>query len=366
MSKLALFQPLQLKDARLRNRIAVAPMCQYMAEDGVATAWHQVHYPGMARGGAALVIVEATAVSPEGRITPGCLGLWNEAQAAALAPIAVAIKAAGAIPGIQLAHAGRKASANRPWEGDDHIASDDPRSWPTISPSAIPFGGQLDRVPQAMTVADIARVQADFAAAATRAREAGFEWLELHFAHGYLGQSFFSRHANQRQDDYGGDAPRRGRFLRETLAAVRQRWPEHQPLTARFGVVEFDGHDEETLAEAIELSGQLRDGGLDLLSVSAGFSTVDARIPWKPGFLAPYAARVRAATGMPIASAWGFGDPQLAEQALQQQQLDLVMIARSHLANPHWPYHAARVLGHEAASSVLPTPYAHWLGRYRD
>ncbi len=361
----ALFQPFKLKDLSLRNRIAVPPMCQYMAIDGVVNDWHQVHYPALARGGAGLLIVEATAVSPEGRITPGCTGLWNDTQAEALAPIAAAIKAAGAVPGIQLAHAGRKASANRPWEGDDHIAESDARGWATIAPSALAFGANLPQVPRAMTLEDIARVRADFVAAAKRARDAGFEWLELHFAHGYLGQSFFSVHANQRDDAYGGSFDNRSRFLLETLAAVREVWPEHLPLTARFGVIEYDGRDEETLAESIELTRNFKRGGLDLLSVSVGFSTLQAKVPWAPAFLAPIAARVRQEAGLPVAAAWGIDTPQLADSTVANGQLDLVMIGRAHLANPHWPLQAARALNVERPTWVLPAPYAHWLERYR-
>ena len=361
----ALFQPFKLKDLSLRNRIAVPPMCQYMAIDGVVNDWHQVHYPALARGGAGLLIVEATAVSPEGRITPGCTGLWNDTQAEALAPIAAAIKAAGAVPGIQLAHAGRKASANRPWEGDDHIAENDARGWATIAPSALAFGANLPQVPKAMTLEDIARVRADFVAAAKRARDAGFEWLELHFAHGYLGQSFFSVHANQRDDAYGGSFDNRSRFLLETLAAVREVWPEHLPLTARFGVIEYDGRDEETLAESIELTRNFKRGGLDLLSVSVGFSTLQAKVPWAPAFLAPIAARVRQEAGLPVAAAWGIDTPQLADSTVANGQLDLVMVGRAHLANPHWPLLAARALNVERPTWVLPAPYAHWLERYR-
>ena len=361
----ALFQPFKLKDLSLRNRIAVPPMCQYMAIDGVVNDWHQVHYPALARGGAGLLIVEATAVSPEGRITPGCTGLWNDTQAEALAPIAAAIKAAGAVPGIQLAHAGRKASANRPWEGDDHIAENDARGWATIAPSALAFGANLPQVPKAMTLEDIARVRADFVAAAKRARDAGFEWLELHFAHGYLGQSFFSVHANQRDDAYGGSFDNRSRFLLETLAAVREVWPEHLPLTARFGVIEYDGRDEETLAESIELTRNFKRGGLDLLSVSVGFSTLQAKVPWAPAFLAPIAARVRQEADLPVAAAWGIDTPQLAESSVANGQLDLVMVGRAHLANPHWPLQAARALHIERPTWVLPAPYAHWLERYR-
>ncbi|MDH0300494.1 MULTISPECIES: NADH:flavin oxidoreductase/NADH oxidase [unclassified Pseudomonas] len=361
----ALFEPYTLKDVTLRNRIAIPPMCQYMAEDGMINDWHHVHLAGLARGGAGLVVVEATAVSPEGRITPGCAGIWNDAQAQAFVPVVQAIKAAGAVPGIQIAHAGRKASANRPWEGDDHIAADDARGWETIAPSAIAYGADLAKVPRAMSLDDIARVKQDFVAAARRARDAGFEWIELHFAHGYLGQSFFSEHSNQRTDAYGGGFDNRTRFLLETLAAVREVWPENLPLTARFGVVEYDGRDEQTLQESIELARRFKAGGLDLLSVSVGFTIPETSIPWGPAFLGPIAERVRREAKLPVTSAWGFGTPELAEGALQANQLDLVSVGRAHLADPHWPYAAAKALGVDKAAWTLPAPYAHWLERYR-
>jgi 2,4-dienoyl-CoA reductase-like NADH-dependent reductase (Old Yellow Enzyme family) len=360
----SLFSSYSLKDITLRNRIAVPPMCQYSATDGIPNEWHLAHYTQIATGGAGLVIVEATAVAPEGRITPACLGIWNDEQTRSHARIARAIKQAGAVPGLQIAHAGRKASANLPWEGDDHLPESDPRSWETISPSAVAFGANLPKVPMAMTLADIRRIQADFTAAAKRALEAGYEWLELHFAHGYLAQSFFSVHANKRTDAYGGDAQGRGHFLLETMAAVREVWPERLPFAMRFGVIEYDGRDMETLAEAIALSKQFRDGGLDFMSVSIGFSTPNATIPWGPAFLAPIAERVRRETNLPVASAWGFGRPDLAENAIKNKQLDLVMIGRAHLENPHWPYHAAKSLGIDNPSWVLPAPYAHWLERY--
>lgn len=360
----ALFQPFSLKDITLRNRIAVPPMCQYSATDGVINDWHVANYTGQARGGAGLVIVEATAVAPEGRITPACAGLWTDAQAEAFIPVVRGIKAHGAVPGIQIAHAGRKASANRPWEGDDHIPNDAANGWQTIAPSAIPFGAHLPKVPEAMTLQDIERVKADFVAAARRALAVGFEWLELHFAHGYLAQSFFSPHANQRTDAYGGNADNRGRFLRETLAAVREVWPEHLPLTIRFGVIEFDGNDEQTMSEAIDLTRQFKAGGMDMMSVSIGFNTPTAKIPWAPAFMGPIAKRVRVEAGVPVSSAWGFGEPHIAEKAVQDGQLDLVMVGKAHLANPHWAYHAARELKVERPSWVMPAPYAHWLERY--
>lgn len=331
-----LFEPFSLKDVTLRNRIVVPPMCQYSAEEGVINEWHHVHLASMARGGAGLVVVEATAVAPEGRITPGCAGIWTDEQAQAFVPAVRAMKAAGAVPGIQIGHAGRKASANRPWEGDDHIVNSDPRAWQTIAPSAVAFGANLPKVPREMSLQDIARVQQDFVDAARRARDAGFEWIELHFAHGYLGQSFFSEHSNTRTDAYGGSFDNRSRFLLETLAAVRKVWPESLPLTARFGVIEYDGRDEQTLAESIELARRFKAGGLDLLSVSVGFTIPETNIPWAPAFMGPIAQRVRQEAHLPVTSAWGFGSPQLAEESIKDGQLDLVSIGRAHLADPHW------------------------------
>ncbi|MXQ10891.1 NADH:flavin oxidoreductase/NADH oxidase [Microvirga makkahensis] len=362
----SLFDPFALKGVTIRNRIAVSPMCQYMAKDGFLNEWHQVHYATLARGGAGLVVVEATAVSPEGRITPSDVGLWSDAHVEGFASVAKAIKDAGAVPGIQIGHAGRKASANRPWEGDDHIPSDDPRGWRTIAPSAIPFGGDLAKVPEAMTQDDIARVRDNFVAAAERAREAGFEWLVLHFAHGYLGQSFLSAYSNQREDEYGGSVENRGRFLVETLAAVRKVWPEHLPLTARLGVIEFDGRDEETLSESIELLRRLKGEGLDLVDVSIGFSTPSAQVPWGPNFMLPVAERVRKETGLPGGTSWFISDPRQADAFIREGKLDLVFLGRPMLENPNWPYAAARKLGVDrAAWATLAAPYAHWLDRYR-
>lgn len=359
-----LFTPYKIKSVELRNRIAIPPMCQYSATNGFVNDWHTSHYASLARGGAGLVIVEATAVSPEGRITPACLGLWNDEQAAAITPIVKAIKDAGAVAGIQIGHAGRKANSNRPWEGDNHIKSDNPNYWETISPSAIAFGEHLDRVPREMSLEDIERVCYDFVQAAIRARDAGFEWLELHFAHGYLGQSFLSQHANHRKDSYGGTLDNRCRFLLETFTAVRKVWPEDLPLTVRLGVVEFDGNDAETLNESIYLINKMRDIGLDFANISIGFSTPNNSIPWGKAFLAPIAARVRVESNVPVASAWGFEDPHVANRCIKDEQVDLVMVGRKHLANPHWAYQAAIELQIERAAWLLPAPYAHWLDRY--
>lgn len=359
----SLFTPFRLKDAELRNRIVVSPMCQYSADDGIINDWHRTHLAGLARGGAGLVIAEATAVSPEGRITPGCAGIWTDEQGEAWSHAVKAIKAAGAVPGIQIAHAGRKASANRPWEGDDHIAADDARGWDTIAPSAVAFGGNLPKVPRAMELADIERVKADFVAAARRARAAGFEWLELHFAHGYLAQSFFSTWSNQREDAYGGSLDGRARFLLETLAAVREVWPENLPLTARFGVTEFDGSDD--LEDGIEMVRRFKQGGLDFIDVSIGFSTPTANIPWGPAFMAPIAERVRCETGLPATTSWFVSQPAQADAMIGEGKVDLVSLGRPLLADPHWPYRAAIELGVDKAAWTLPAPYAHWLERYR-
>lgn len=359
-----LFTPLTLKGITLRNRIAVSPMCQYQGVDGLPTDWHPAHYQSRARGGAGLVVVEATAVSPEGRITPACLGLWSESHAAALAPIVNGIKAAGAVPGIQIGHAGRKASANIPWAGDDHIPAGDPRGWDPIAPSPVAYGDSLPRVPREMTKADIVRVQEDFVSAAKRARDIGFEFLMLHFAHGYLAQNFLSPWSNRRTDEYGGSAENRARFMLETLESVRAVWPEHLPLAARFGVIEFDGRDEETLAESIAMAKRFKELGLDFLDVSMGFSTPAAKVPWGPGQLREISHRVLRESGLLGSTSWNINTPSLAEQMLQEGAADLVMIGRPMLANPHWPFAAARELGVPNPASILPPPYAHWLSRY--
>jgi 2,4-dienoyl-CoA reductase-like NADH-dependent reductase (Old Yellow Enzyme family) len=359
MSKL--LSGFQLKGVSLKNRIVVSPMCQYSADDGVPNEWHLVHLGARAIGGAALVIAEATAVSPEGRITPGCTGLWNDTQADAWAPIARFVKRHGAVPGIQIAHAGRKASANRPWEGDDHMPASDPRAWDPLAPSPVAFGDTLPRVPHEMTKDDILRVQRDFVASARRARAAGFEWLELHFAHGYLAQSFFSPIANKRSDEYGGSFDNRARFLLDTLSAVREIWPQQYPLTVRLGVSDFS-KDGQPLEESIQLVKQLKDRGLDLIDVSIGFNSPDVSgVPWGPAFMAPIAQRIKAEAAIATAVGWFINEPQQAEAIIANGQADLVMLAHKELDDPHFPYHAAKALGVADPHNVLPPPYAHWM-----
>ncbi|WP_346830849.1 NADH:flavin oxidoreductase/NADH oxidase [Pseudomonas abietaniphila] len=363
----SLFEPFTLKGITLRNRIVAAPMCMYAVKDGVIGEWHKAHLAQLAAGGAALITVEATAVSPEGRITWGDTGLWNDQQAEAFRPAVAAIKAAGAVAGIQIGHAGRKASANRPWEGDDQIADEQPNGWATIGPSPIAFGGQKSwKVPSAMSITDIARVQDDFVKAAQRALNAGFEWLELHFAHGFLAHSFLSPHSNHRKDIYGGTFANRARFILETFSAVREVWPDEFPLSARLGVVEYDGRDEETLAESIELIKLLKQAGIDFVSVSVGFSVPEATIPWSaPAFMAPVAKRIRQECDLPVALAWGVGEPTVADEAIQHGHADLIAVGRALLANPRWPYAAAKSLGLDRASWLtLPASYAFWLENF--
>lgn len=359
-----LFSDFKLKDVHLKNRVAVSPMCQYSATEGVPNDWHRVHLGSLATGGSALVIAEATAVSPEGRITPACTGLWNDQQLEAFAPIVRFIESHGVVPGIQIAHAGRKASAQRPWEGDSHLPANDPQAWEPIAPSAIAFGANLPRVPRAMTKEDIVRIREAFVASAKRALAAGFKWLNLHFAHGYLAQSFFSPLANQRTDDYGGSFENRARFLLETLSAVRKVWPENLPLTARLGVIDYV-EGEQPLEESIELIRRMKAEGLDFIDVSMGFNTPDvSRVPWKEhAFLAPIAERVRREVGIPVATSWNISHPIKTNELIVSGQLDLVMLAKALLDDPHWPYHAAQRLGIDTPQKVLPSQYAYWLKR---
>ena len=352
-----LFDEFRLKDVVLRNRIAVSPMCQYSSDNGFPNDWHFVHLGSRAVGGAGLVVVEATAVSPEGRISPADSGIWLDDHVQPLARISHFLKQYGAMPGIQLAHAGRKASANKPWEGDDHIETGH-GGWDTIAPSPVAFGANLPKVPRAMTAEDIARIQDAFVAAAKRSLAAGFEWLELHFAHGYLAHQFYSPLANHRTDAYGGSFDNRIRFLLETFAAVRKVWPERLPLTVRLSVTDWI-EGGVTVEESIELVRNLKAAGLDLLDVSQGFVTPDiSKVPWGAGFMIPVAGRIRRETGVPTAVGWMITDPHQANEAVREQHTDLVMLARELLRDPYWPYHAAVELGSEKAETILPIQYA--------
>lgn len=359
-----LFDRYTLKGVTLRNRIAASPMCQYMANDGFLNAWHQTHYTTLAKGGAGLVVLEATAVSPAGRITPGDTGIWSDAHVPGLAAAASAIRTAGAVPGIQLAHAGRKAGCLPPWQGGAPLPASDPRAWTPLAPSALPFMADAPHMPAEMSPGDIARTQQEFADAALRALQAGFEWIELHFAHGFLAQSFLSRHSNQRTDQYGGSLENRARFLVETVAAVRAVWPASLPLTARLGVVEFNPGQEASLDEALQVLQWLQGKGLDLVDAGLALSTATEQVPWGPNLMVPYAARIRQQTGLAVGTSWSITSAQQADAFVRSGQLDLVFLARTLLANPHWPFLAARELQIPEPAQVLPTPYAYWLANW--
>ena len=362
----SLFTPYTLKNITLRNRIVVSPMCQYMAEDGLVNDWHQTHYTSFAKGGSGLVIVEATAVSAKGRITPGDVGLWNDEQIPGLALVAKAIGVAGAVAGIQLGHAGRKAGCTPPWHGGAPLPKDDPQAWQPIAASALPYMPSAPHIPVAMTIEDIQNTQQDFADAARRASQAGFEWLELHFAHGFLAQNFLSKHANNRTDQYGGSLENRSRFLLETVSAVRKVWPASFPLTIRLGVIEFDEGADASFKESIQVLHWLKDAGVDLVDAGLAGSTPKEQVPWGPNFMVPYAERIRNETGLPVATSWLIKNPDEADAFIREGRLDLVFLARSLLANPHWPFHAARKLKIEKSSEVLPTPYAYWLQHWEE
>jgi 2,4-dienoyl-CoA reductase-like NADH-dependent reductase (Old Yellow Enzyme family) len=350
-----LFAPFTLKSITLRNRVGVSPMCQYSSEDGVANDWHLVHLGSRAIGGAGLILVEATAVSPEGRITPGDAGIWGEQHIEPLARINRFMKRHGAVPGIQIAHAGRKASAARPWDGGDHLAND-AGGWTPEAPSAIAFGDGLDKVPHELTVAEIQRVQADFVAAAKRSLTAGFEWVELHAAHGYLAHEFLSPLSNQRTDSYGGSFENRIRFLLETTRAVRAVWPEHLPFTVRLSCTDWaeGGWDIE---QTVELARRLKTEGVDLIDCSSGGAVPHAKIAVGPGYQVPFAERVRREAGIATAAVGMITDAKQANDIVRSGQADVVLLARESLRDPYWPAHAARLLG-EGQAVQPPLQYA--------
>jgi len=290
-----------------------------------------------------LVVTEASAVSPEGRITPGDAGVWADKHVEPVARINRFVKEHGAVPGIQIAHAGRKASAARPWEGGAHLA-DDAGGWPVIAPSALAFGGELTKVPRAMSLADIARVQKEFVEAAERSLAAGCEWLELHAAHGYLVHEFLSPISNQRADGYGGSFENRIRFLLETTRAVRAVWPERLPLAVRISCTDWvaGGWD---IGQSVELARRLKAEGVDLVDCSSGGTVPDAEIPAGPGYQVPFAERIRREAGIATAAVGSITEPTHADEIIRNGRADLVLLAREFLREPYWPRRAARALG---------------------
>jgi 2,4-dienoyl-CoA reductase-like NADH-dependent reductase (Old Yellow Enzyme family) len=337
-----LFEPFTLRGLHLRNRIGVSPMCMYSAGDGLVGAWHLAHLGSRAVGGAGLVMAEATGVEARGRITPGCPGLWTDAQAEAWAPVAAFIKAQGAAAGIQLAHAGRKASAALPWAGGGHL-EEAQGGWTTVAPSALAFGGPLGRVPQALDGSGITQVREAFSAAAGRALAAGFNWIELHAAHGYLLHQFLSPLSNRRTDEYGGSFANRARLLLQVVEDLRAVWPERLPLAVRLSCTDWEpgGWD---LEQSLELAPLLKARGVDLLDCSSGGLTPTAKIPVGPGYQVPFAEALRR-SGIPTSAVGLITEAAQAEEILSQGRADQILLARAELRDPYWPVHAAHSLG---------------------
>ncbi len=337
----ALFSSFRLRSQTFRNRIFVSPMCQYSSIDGFPTAWHLVHLGSRAVGGAALVMMEATAVSPEGRISPGDQGLWSDDHGEALRPIVYFIKSQGAAAGIQIAHAGRKASTDAPWRGGRPLAPPE-GGWSVIAPSSIPFASGHPR-PEACRDADLRRVVADFAQAARRAHEAGFDVLELHMAHGYLLHEFLSPLANRREDRYGGRLENRLRLPLEVTEAVRKVWPDDKPLFVRISASDWvdGGWDIE---QSLVLAGELKARGVDLIDCSSGGMVADAQIPAGPGYQTPFATRIRTEAGIAVGAVGVITEPLQAEQIVRTNLADCVFLGRELLRDPYWPLHAAHAL----------------------
>ncbi len=338
-----LLDELRIRDIRLASRVAVSPMCQYSCENGLATDWHLVHLGSRAVGGAALVIAEATAVLPEARISPQDLGIWSEAHIEPLARITKFIHSQGSVAGIQIAHAGRKASTVRPWDGTGKLREEE-GGWSNIfAPSAIPFAPNYP-MPAAATTERLSAVVDAFGKAAQRALDAGFRLLEIHSAHGYFLHEFLSPLSNHRSDLYGGSFENRTRIVREVVARVRRSWPERLPLFIRISSTDWveGGWDIE---QAVELARSLRPLGVDLVDCSSGGNVADAKIPMAPGYQVPFAERIRRDAGILTGAVGMITEAHQADEIIRSGQADMVLLAREMLRDPYWPLHAAAQLG---------------------
>ncbi|HET9653114.1 MAG TPA: NADH:flavin oxidoreductase/NADH oxidase [Usitatibacter sp.] len=346
----ALFSPLQLRSLVLPNRILVSPMCQYSSDNGMPNEWHLVHLGSRAVGGAAMVCVEASGVTPEGRITPWDAGIWSREHAAAWKPVAAFMRAQGAVPAIQLAHAGRKASVDKPWRGGKPLAASD-GGWATLGPSEVGFGQYP--APRAMTVAEIEKTVEDFRRAAGHALEAGFDVVEVHGAHGYLLHSFCSPLSNRRTDEYGGSLDNRLRLPLAVARAVREAWPQDKPVFYRISATDWapGGWDVE---QSIELCRRLKDIGIDLIDCSSGGNIHDAKMKLGPGYQVPFSEAIRSATGIATCAVGLISDAVQAEEIVSLGRADAVCLARALLRDPYWPRHAAKALGVEMP---WPDPY---------
>ncbi|MEV0097166.1 NADH:flavin oxidoreductase/NADH oxidase [Streptomyces sp. NPDC050738] len=344
----ALFEPYTLRSLTIPNRVWMPPMCQYSAAPDGALAgaphdWHFAHYAARAVGGTGLIIVEATAVSPEGRISPYDLGIWNDTQVEAFRRITTFLKGQGTVPGIQLGHGGRKSSTDQPWKGGAPVGPE-AHGWQPLGPSALAFDARHP-VPTELTVEAIREIVAQFADGARRALDAGFQVAEIHGAHGYLISEFLSPHSNVRTDAYGGSFENRTRFALEVVDAVREVWPEELPLFFRISATDWLDEGGWTADDTVRFAGLLKAHGVDLLDTSTGGNASGVRIPTGPGYQVPFAARVKAETALPVAAVGMITDPEQAEKILANGEADAVLLGRELLRNPSWARHAARELG---------------------
>lgn len=339
-----LFSPFSIKSITLRNRIVVSPMCQYSAVDGFANNWHLVHLGTRAVGGAALVIQEATAVSPEGRISYADLGIWKDEHIPKLKEITDFIHSQGAVAGIQLAHAGRKASAEVAWKGGKQI-KEGPDSWQTVAPSAVAYY-ESDLAPKELSKEEIKQIIADFKAATIRALAAGYKVLELHAAHGYLIHEFYSPWSNKRTDEYGGSFENRIRFLLELIAEVQTVWPSDLPLFVRISATDWK-EGAWTIEDSVQLSKILKKKGVDLVDTSTAANVAHVKIPVAPGYQVPFAAQIKKEAVIPTGAVGLITEAQQAESILQKGEADLIFLARQLLRDPYFPLHAAKELGDE-------------------
>ncbi|HZZ50673.1 MAG TPA: NADH:flavin oxidoreductase/NADH oxidase [Pseudonocardia sp.] len=365
-----LFSPLKIKDITLRNRIGMSPMTMYRSVDGKMDDYHLMYLGARAAGGFGLIFPEQVAITAEGRTTVHCAGIYHDDQIDGHARVTSMIKNMGAVAAIQLGHTGRNGSEVKPWVAGElgrQLPPDHAEGWQVVGPSDVPYGfGKRPYRVHALTREEIRDIHRRYAEAAQRALQAGYEWLELHFAHGYLAASFYSPLANHRDDEYGGSLPNRARFLLEALTAVREVWPERLPLTVRLGCDDYHP-DGVVFEESLQVLHWMKDLGLDLADLSMGGNTDDMHDPFFPHASAwvERGARVREEVGLPVTVSWNLGVPRNADRAIRDEQIDLVLLGRPALANPHWPVWAARELGVKNEFSLVPEDWGWWLDNFR-
>ena len=365
-----LFSPYTLKGVTLRNRIGMSPMTMYRSKDGKMDDFHLMYLGARAAGGFGLIYPEQIAISPEGRTTPHCAGLYEDAQMEGHARVTSMIRDMGSVAAIQLGHTGRNGSEVKPWVANmlgRQLSPEHPEGWQVVGPSNVPYGFDKRPYPvHELSRDEIKGLYRKYADTARRAAEVGYEWLEMHFAHGYLGASFYSPLANRRTDEYGGSLENRARFLLESIDAVREVWPEHLPLTARLGADDFNP-DGAKFEESIEVVRWMKEHGLDMIDLSMGGNTDNMEAAWfgEPASWVERGARVRQDVGIPVTVSWNLGVPQNADKAIREEKIDLVLLGRPALANAHWPVWAARELGHADPFSLIPEDWAWWLRNFR-